>query len=384
MNLRQKAGISALRAARGVTLVELMVGMAIGLLSVVVITQVMVNAEGQKRTTMSGSDAQVNGALALDMLQREIRSSGYGIVNHSAGLGCPIVGKHANGSVLTPPTSWVLTAVSIQDGGTPGAPDTIRVMRSDARTMSMPLRVDANHLQIGTFFDMANNIGAYVTPGDVMLAVPPKVEAGTWCTLFSVSDAPDAATPKRLPHVANAALGAWNSVPSNFPATGYPSGSVLVNLGTVVNRSYGIAGGELTRTAFSSTTGKFAAAEPMFSQIVNLQAVYGKEVAPVGLPQGQAGTWNVVQPTTPAEWAQIFAVRVALVARSGLRERDEVTTAPPTWTPDGVTPTPIPLDADPDWKFYRYRVYETVVPLRNRLWHSMTEDEVKALSAEGN
>ncbi|MFM2347940.1 MAG: hypothetical protein RL654_2693, partial [Pseudomonadota bacterium] len=42
---------------RGVTLIELMVGMVIGLLAVLVISQVAILYEGRKRTITSGSDA---------------------------------------------------------------------------------------------------------------------------------------------------------------------------------------------------------------------------------------------------------------------------------------------------------------------------------------
>ena len=60
-------------SARGVTLIELMVGMVIGLLAVLVIAQVALLFEGQKRSTTGGSDAQVNGALSLQMLQRDLQ-----------------------------------------------------------------------------------------------------------------------------------------------------------------------------------------------------------------------------------------------------------------------------------------------------------------------
>ena len=49
---------------RGVTLIELMVGLLLGLVVVLVTAQVLSFAEGQKRLTTGGADAQVNGALA--------------------------------------------------------------------------------------------------------------------------------------------------------------------------------------------------------------------------------------------------------------------------------------------------------------------------------
>jgi type IV pilus assembly protein PilW len=46
----------------GFSLVEIMVGLAIGMLAVIVILQVFALSEGRKRTTTSGGDAQSNGA----------------------------------------------------------------------------------------------------------------------------------------------------------------------------------------------------------------------------------------------------------------------------------------------------------------------------------
>ena len=57
----------------GFTLVELMVGLALALITTVIVAQVMWAAEGNRRTTTQGSDAQVNGALALYTLQRDLQ-----------------------------------------------------------------------------------------------------------------------------------------------------------------------------------------------------------------------------------------------------------------------------------------------------------------------
>ena len=65
--------------ATGFSLVEIMVGLAIGMLAVIVILQVFALSEGRKRTTTSGGDAQSNGALMLYQLQQEIGQAGYGI-----------------------------------------------------------------------------------------------------------------------------------------------------------------------------------------------------------------------------------------------------------------------------------------------------------------
>ena len=72
----------------------------------------------------------------------------------------------------------------------------------------------------------------------------------------------------------------------------------------------------------------------------------------------------------------MIAVRVAVVARSAQREKEPVTLAPPKWMPDPTSTTEVEflkgaVDAkDTEWQHYRYKVYETVVPLRNVLWQS--------------
>ncbi|HAL15173.1 MAG TPA: hypothetical protein DCP32_00020 [Anaerolineaceae bacterium] len=67
---------------------------------------------------------------------------------------------------------------------------------------------------------------------------------------------------------------------------------------------------------------------------------------------------------------RIYALRFALVARSGLLEKPDpatgvcnTTTTGPVWS-GGV----ISLAADANWQCYRYKTFETVVPLRNAIW----------------
>ena len=64
--------------------------MLIGLLAILVISQVLLVSEGQKRTTTVGSDSQVNGALSLYTIQRDIQTAGYGFTSSPAIVGCPI------------------------------------------------------------------------------------------------------------------------------------------------------------------------------------------------------------------------------------------------------------------------------------------------------
>jgi type IV pilus assembly protein PilW len=72
----------------------------------------------------------------------------------------------------------------------------------------------------------------------------------------------------------------------------------------------------------------------------------------------------------PASWTQVLSIRLGIVARSALMEKADpatgicnITTVAPTWA--GGT---LDVSADPNWMCYRYKVFETTVPLRNMLW----------------
>jgi type IV pilus assembly protein PilW len=96
---------------------------------------------------------------------------------------------------------------------------------------------------------------------------------------------------------------------------------------------------------------------------VQLKALYGKDT------NGDAvvDTWDNTLPANPTLWMQVRAVRIALLARSAQMEKTAVTAVAPTWNGGTAFAVTNPADGT-DWHNYRYRVYETVVPLRNMIW----------------
>ena len=49
----------------GFSLIEIMVGLVIGMVGVIILSQVMLQSEDTKRNTTSGDDAQINASIAL-------------------------------------------------------------------------------------------------------------------------------------------------------------------------------------------------------------------------------------------------------------------------------------------------------------------------------
>ncbi|WP_310462094.1 PilW family protein [Sphaerotilus sp.] len=386
-------------AQSGVTLIELMVGMVIGLLAVLVIAQVTTVYEGRKRTITAGSDAQVNGALALQTLQRDVQTSGYGMSEGGA-TGCRIVGQRAGVATRFERT---LAPVVITDGAD-GAADSLDVLMSNHADFALPTRVAGSHLRASNVFVIGNNTGLGHHKGDLMLAVPTPTPDPTdparYCSLFNVSAEPVAAS-NQLFHDAGAD-GPWNQDLTNtvFPGTqstdlSYAAGSLLLDLGTLVSRRFCVTGlaearcdtpasqipYQLRQISFDSGTGQ-TTADDLYPQIVQLQAVYGIDTSAIA--DQVADIWTAVSPTTAKGWQRVVAVRVAVVARSTQNEQrptqsavrtasEWVTPTLPVWYPDGVTAEPLRVDKAPpgagdDWRNYRYKVFETVIPLRNLLW----------------
>ena len=66
------------RALRGMSLVEVMVAMVIGMIGCIIVFQVFSVSESRKRTISAGSDMDVSGRLGLMALIRDIQLAGYG------------------------------------------------------------------------------------------------------------------------------------------------------------------------------------------------------------------------------------------------------------------------------------------------------------------
>lgn len=380
-----------LKTATGFSLVELLVAMVIGLITVVVIGQVMAASEAYKRTATTGADAMVNGALALYTVERDAKSAGFGMTTVMGALGCEIRAKFAG----NPTATFTLTPISITNGAD-GAPDAIRILASAKDGITLPTRITVDHPATAANFFVGSDVGIQV--GDLMIAVPATPSASNWCSVFQVTNTGGGSGggqgqgqgqgQNQVLH--NSGQSEWNQPGGQtiFPTTGYSKDDYLINLGQMLDHTYDINTGNLRLAEFNSATGT-SSSQDIYPQIVQMQAVYGKDTNNDCL----VDAWNDTQPSTPAEWQQIRAVRVALVARSQIIEKTAVTlseadvaaaqqcnTAAPNpalvcWRPDPANASSgvaIKLDADTNWQRYRYRTFETTIPIRNLVWLQKT------------
>lgn len=365
---------------RGFTLVELMVGMVIALLATLVVAQTLVLSEGQKRSTTNGTDAQVNGALSLYSLQRAMQMAGYGLGATPAVLGCQLKARFNAADI----DLGALAPVTITNGAD-GAADTVRVLSSSKANYSLPYLV-SKHEPDDAAFTINTTLG--VSAGDLMVAVPRTWDAANWCSVFAVTGIVGGSN--QVEHVSGASP--WNQAAADsiFPVAGYSeSDSILINIGQFgpsIDRSFTVtAAGDLQQTSYAVNAPTTPIVENLFTNIVQLQAYYGKDTSVPA--DGIVDAYDTTTPTTQAGWAQVLAIRVAVVARSAQREKEPVTMAAPAWdvgsaapvvgsaactSPAGSACVSLKLGeaGDDEWKHYRYKVFDTVVPLRNVLWRS--------------
>lgn len=359
----------------GFTIIELMVAIVLGLLTVLIVSQVLIQAETRRRTISAGGDAQLNGALTLYTLQRDIQMAGYGANALPAVMGCKLNMQYGSAGTArqVPLAPVVITA------GTNGAPDQVTVLQAHTRQPSMPMLTKENHTDASTSFVVDSSMG--VSAGDMMVIAPPSIAdyAGSDCRMFQVAG--NALNSTRIPHAhpTDSAANSWNH-DETFSAD-MPDKSVLINMGAPVLRTYSVTNDQNLQSRDVSWLDGTSSDQTLFSQVVNLQALYGKDTN----DDGVVDTYDKTTPTTPAGWQQVLTIRVVVVARSNKLEPDAVTSSEPLWdvgsndTFADVTTEdcnesskciPLKVDHLSNWQRYRYKVYDTVVPLRNVLWHS--------------
>ena len=349
----------------GFSLVELMVGLAIGMLATIVIIQVMGVFEGQRRSTSGSADAQTNGGIALYSITRELQMAGYPLLPIvDSPLECASIS--INGAAPTT-TLDRLTPVSVVDGAVAaGVNPSDRITIRFGTTLLGGAATQVTSLVNGDEAVVLSNLGCQ--KGDASL-----ITQGTSCALSVVADVLTVATPLTYKvKLANATLAAS---PNNLACLG-PWNEITYQ----VNQ----ASGNLERVSVvngANTT--VPPALPSVAGVVNLQVQYGISAT---ASSNQVTAW--VDPSG-ATWAaptvanrnRIKAIRIAIVARNAKMEPTAVTTAcssltaaAPTglcaWAGSVASPAPA-IDLSPgdaNWARYRYRVFETIVPLRNVIW----------------
>jgi len=330
----------------GFSLVEIMVGMVIGLLGFLVIMQVFSFSESRNKTTIAGDDAQNGGAIALYGLQRDIRISGFGITAPSI-IGCN----------LALPGGWTLNSL---------APVTI----NHASIPAGDPNTDTLLIVYGNANSTAEGDVITAQPGGAIYTVQTPTSFNANDSVISQAQARPTPCNLTLNRVVSADVGSGN-VTLATPLPGMSNG-ILFNLGSSPKMlAYAVRNATLTACDYLANDCSLAASVgnssiwvPIASNIVSLRADYGHDAA--GPMDSIVTTYNRMTPTTDCGWLRAPAIRIALVSRSNQRDGSAVTATAPTWS--GSAAAPIDLSANSSWQNFRYKTFETLVAIRNLTW----------------
>lgn len=386
---------SVARAA-GFSLIEIMVALVIGLLTTIVIMQMLATSEGYKRTTTSGADAQTNSAVALYLMEREIRQAGHSMApNLEDYASSPALSSPPNGPLTTGILAQCTKVIAYRGSYTitydnsqfapvlinpKNAANTLMFPAGDANTDVILVNYGTASTVVGKGIDIVTNANttqsggdaldfsvtasrAGINQGELILAVPPA-GSGSDCTIREVTGLPIVASGNQCPTAitgqinqinhnnltyenfytgCGSQVATWNR--PNGPAVTYNAGSKIYSLGPVgrfVSRVFAIRGGNLTTCDLTirncTDTTKTTDATywtPVASGVVGLMAQYGIDDGSNGgtADDGVVDAWNTTQPVGAAR-AQIISFRLALVARNGQYDKEVLTTAAPVWRAD--------------------------------------------------
>lgn len=339
------------RRVRGASLIDVLVGLALGLLCMVLMYQAFVALDSARRNATAVADAESAGAYALHAVAAAIDNAGAGVALTAPWLDtCPAIADAA--TTLRP------IPVVVTDGGAPDRPDSI-VVRQSLAPFAIPAALVAATPPGARL--RVESVGGFAA-GDRIVAIS---RTGT-CIAADITDA--------VPAAAGITELTTSPIVVDLPAS-----TVVVDLGRAGSSAitrYDVTAGNLR----STDVGNGDAPTPIAANVVNAKFQYGIDVDGDGVLDTwtpATGAWTAANVLTAprATLARIGAVRIGLVVRTEERERSR--SSPEHWVlfdceladkaacPGRLEGTIAPTSAGG----YRYRTFESVVALRNALWN---------------
>jgi len=378
------------RRAQGFTLIELMISVVIGLLAILFATRMMTDTERNKDGALGGSQSMQNGMMAMFTISGDAEQAGYGL-NDPLLNGCDTIFYDRLGFAL--PTVkrgnvdvTPLAAAVIVNGG--AKPDQLTLYAGSSATGTATMRLVSNY-NGGNEFSLDRQPYGFAV--DDVIVVAPEDGAGK-CSLAQISTLTTGSAPS-LGFADTSDRYNEGDLKRQFPG----SATRVFNLGRASSLAFHtwLVDDNVLRLRATNMGAAGNAAQAVADNIVSLKAQYGFDKRAAGAfdPEKgmQVGEWSNTMIDADADgvtgsagdYQRIAALRIAVVARNKAPDRPAAGGACTTTTdpvkvfgakqPSNVDAVEVTLDlsdedAAVDWTCYRYRVFETIVPLRNAGW----------------
>tara|TARA_B100000959_G_scaffold101286_1_gene106912 strand:- start:78 stop:1118 length:1041 start_codon:yes stop_codon:yes gene_type:complete len=328
-----------LHRQRGVTLVELMVALSIGLLVTVAMLKVYVDASGMYRFNEGLARVQENGRFALEFLRRDARVAGF--------WGCYSDASLSNG-ITTTSNAYIDVAqghiFGTADDGLNGSDSILfRSATGNGALVTTSMSSASANITVDSANTLSNDMAVLIS----------DCEQGDIFQITGISGT----TPSVLAHSAGAA----NTTASLSKA--YAASSRVYQ---ARQATFCIAPGADTtqpslRRLVNPVPGQTCASngDELVEGVENMQVLYGEDTDADSEGANGDGTANryVTIGTADLDVDRIVSVRVSLLMRS---LNNNLTSAPSPYTFNGSTVAPGTSDR------YLRKVFTTTVTLRNK------------------
>ncbi|MEC5216651.1 type IV pilus assembly protein PilW [Actimicrobium sp. GrIS 1.19] len=386
----------------GMTLIELMVALAIGLILSLAIFGVMATSEGRKRTTTATNDVNQVGAFTLFQLDKAIRSAGTGFAqSNEIAFGCQINASNKGAQVLPPtgalpaPFQTLLAdlgkvalapVIIAHDGSTNISAENPGGAKSDVLLIMAgssgfgEIMTESASPPSASSLGLVNTISMRALD---MLLVTERAGGATQTPCLIEQIDKDFDNSKSF-SVVKLSGDYYSATGANRALTDYSASAQVLNLGQTPSfQAIGVGDNNILYDHDLLHVGG-TAPTPIADNVVELHALYGTSATPTGtltwIDPGAsasfaASTTGLLDGSSgaAARLKSIRAIRVGLIVRAPLQEKpDAITNAP-------VSPATLTLFSDLGAGFtytktltasernYRYRVLESTIPLRNQL-----------------
>lgn len=349
------------RPRHGLSIIELMVGLVVGLLvSLAAVNSAQLFGALQRQGIGTGS-GNANTASVLASIKNDVANGGLGFFGNLNYL-CTTVNISVGATVMS-------------DGAAFAPVQVTRVGNNDRIDIAYGTEVAAGAAvkTSGTSDGTSVALKTYlpVTANQAVLLAAPTV--GTPCLLRTVTTTPANPTATTKETLTFANTGTHNQAAFTTNPT-YPDSSLVTLIGTPQWNRYELNGTDLqlTRMLDGSTV-------TLLRNVMALRVQYG--VAAVGAPvqtDGSRAPLSAWQKSTDAGWTsvdntnigRIKAVQIGIMVRIAQKEKinkesgqcEATTAASLSLLGEPVTPDVT------DWKCYRYRTQIVVAPLRNVIY----------------
>ena len=360
----------------GFGLVELMVAIVVGMLAILVIYQTFAVSEGYRRNTVGASDAQQGGLFSMLTTGIDLANAGNAVSLAAAEL------SKCRPFSTDPATTFQPIPVLITAGATQDEPDSFVVTYSTTRSIVAPVPLLKKSPAANKLFVQSPNGFAV---GNRVIAVQQSTGK---CAMSVVMDRAPKLAPAEAPRDGGEAeLTLATNAAADFMGDADVDPTRVLDMGPAANPQrmlFDVVDGALRTTdILTAGAGPLAIAD----NVVNMKLQYGIDTTnpPDDIVDdwvSATGDWERIALLAPAvltadqnlaKLKQIKAVRIGLIVRSNQYDRDVTGTTP--WTlfdcpaHDATCPGRLAGVLPANW---RYRTYETVVPLRNQLWNGAT------------